>query len=93
VHVSVLVFSLFTGGWVRLQKGSQTLNFRGAHQVLDKSPQRNSSMPRGQGLTFRSSGTQAMVAKPPITSQKLILETTFAIKEDFSKNEATKWAV
>jgi hypothetical protein len=34
-----------------------------------------------------------MVARPPIESRKLILETSFAIKDDFSKNEATKWAV
>jgi hypothetical protein len=34
-----------------------------------------------------------MVARPSIQSRKLILETTFAIKEDFSKNDATKWAV
>jgi hypothetical protein len=34
-----------------------------------------------------------MVTMPPIASWKLILETTFAIKEDFSKNEATKWAL
>jgi hypothetical protein len=52
-----------------------------------------SSMPRGQVSTSRSSGTQAMVAKPSIQSRKLILETTFAIKEDFSKDDATKWAV
>jgi hypothetical protein len=53
--------------------------------VLDKSPQRNSSMPRGQGSTSRSSGTQAMVVRPPMVSQKLILETMFTIKEDFSQ--------
>jgi hypothetical protein len=34
-----------------------------------------------------------MVARPSIQSRKLILEITFAIKEDFSKNDATKWAV
>jgi hypothetical protein len=34
-----------------------------------------------------------MVAKPPFESQMLILETTFAIKEDFSKDDATKWVV
>jgi hypothetical protein len=34
-----------------------------------------------------------MVAKPPFESQKLILETTFAVKEDFSKDDATRWAV
>jgi hypothetical protein len=33
-----------------------------------------------------------MDARPPIVSWKLILETTFTIKVDFSKNEATKWA-
>jgi hypothetical protein len=34
-----------------------------------------------------------MVTRPPFESRKLILETTFAIKEDFSKDDATKWAV
>jgi hypothetical protein len=34
-----------------------------------------------------------MVARPAIESCKLILETSFAIKNDFSKNEATGWAV
>jgi hypothetical protein len=50
-------------------------------------------MPRGQASAPRSSGTQAMVARPPFESRKLILETTFAVKEDFSKNDATKWVV
>jgi hypothetical protein len=50
-------------------------------------------MPRGQGLTSWSSRTKAMIARPPFESQKLILETPFAIKEDFSKDDATKWAV
>jgi hypothetical protein len=30
---------------------------------------------------------------PPIESQKLILEMSFAIKDEFSKNDATEWAV
>jgi hypothetical protein len=34
-----------------------------------------------------------MVSRPPFESRKLILETTFAIKEDFSKDDATKWAI
>jgi hypothetical protein len=34
-----------------------------------------------------------MVARLPIESRKLILEITFAIKEEFSNNEATSWAV
>jgi hypothetical protein len=34
-----------------------------------------------------------MVAKPHFESRKLILETTFAIKEDISKNDATSWTV
>jgi hypothetical protein len=50
-------------------------------------------MPRRQGSTFRSSGSQAIVTRPPFESRKLILETTFAIKEDFSKNDATRWVV
>jgi hypothetical protein len=50
-------------------------------------------MPKGQVSASRSFGTQAMVARPPFESQKLILETMFAIKEDFSKDDATKWAM
>jgi hypothetical protein len=50
-------------------------------------------MPRGRASSSLSSRTQSMVARPSIESRKLILETMFAIKEDFSKNEATKWAV
>jgi hypothetical protein len=61
--------------------------------VLDNIPQRSSSMPKGQGSTSRSSGTQAMIARPLFESQKLILGTTFSIKEDFSKDDGTKWAV
>jgi hypothetical protein len=61
--------------------------------VFDKIPQRVSSMPRGQVLTSRSFRTQAMVARPPFESRKLILDTTFAVEEDFSKDDATKWAV
>jgi hypothetical protein len=34
-----------------------------------------------------------MIARPPIESRRLILENTFAIKEEFSKNDATSWAV
>ena len=61
--------------------------------MFDKRPQRVSNMPSGRVSSSRSSGTQAMVARPPFESRKLILETTFAIKEDFSKNDATSWAV
>jgi hypothetical protein len=50
-------------------------------------------MPRGQGSTARSSGTRAMIAKPPFESRKLILENTIAIKEEFSNNDATSWVV
>jgi hypothetical protein len=34
-----------------------------------------------------------MVARLPIESRKLLLENTFAIKEEFSNNEATIWAI
>jgi hypothetical protein len=30
-----------------------------------------------------------MIARPPFESRKFILENTFAIKEEFSNNEAT----
>jgi hypothetical protein len=61
--------------------------------VLDKRPKRVPSMLRGQASSSRSSGTHAIVARPPIESRKLILETSFAIKDEFSKNEATEWVV
>jgi hypothetical protein len=51
-------------------------------------------MPRGQALSSRSYGTQAIVvARPSFQSRKLILETSFAVKKYFSKSEATSWAV
>jgi hypothetical protein len=90
---SVLDFLLIAGGWIRFGKGSTTLYFWVAHQVLDKRPQRTSSMPRGQGSSSQSSGSRASVARPSIESCKLLLENTFAIKEEFSNNEATSWAV
>jgi hypothetical protein len=61
--------------------------------VLDKTPQRTSSMPRGRGSSSQSSGTQHIIARPPIESRRLLLENTFAIKEEFSNNEDTSWAV
>jgi hypothetical protein len=50
-------------------------------------------MPRGRGSSSQSSGSHAIVAKPSIESRKLLLENTLAIKEEFSNNEATSWAV
>jgi hypothetical protein len=50
-------------------------------------------MPKGQGSTSQSSGSRASVARPSIERRKLLLENTFAIKEEFSNNEATGWAV
>jgi hypothetical protein len=61
--------------------------------VFDKRPQQVSSMPRGRASSSRSFGTHAIVAKSLIDSRKLILETSFTIKDEFSKNEGTKWAV
>jgi hypothetical protein len=89
----VLGFYCLQGGWFDFGKGSKTLYFRVAHQMFDKMPQRTSSMPRGRGSSSQSSGSHAIVATPPIESRKLILENTFAIKEEFSNNEATSWAV
>jgi hypothetical protein len=50
-------------------------------------------MPKGQASSSRSYNTQAIVARPSFQSRKLILETSFAVKKDFSKFEATSWAV
>ena len=73
--------------------GSRTLVFRGAYHLFDKFPQRVSSMPRGRASSSWSFGTHTIVARPPIESRKLILETSFAIKDEFSKNVATRWVV
>jgi hypothetical protein len=89
----VLVLCLFCRGLELFERGFQTLYFWVAHQVLDKKRQPPSIMPRGQGSSSRSSGTRGMVARRPIESRKLLLENTFAIKEEFSNNEATSWAI
>jgi hypothetical protein len=61
--------------------------------MLDRLPQRTSIMPRGRGSSSRSSGSHAIAARPSMENRKLLLENTFAIKEVFSNNEATSWAV
>jgi hypothetical protein len=61
--------------------------------VFDKILQLAFSMPRGQASSSRSYGTHALVARPSIQSRKLILETSFAIKEDFTNFETTSWAI
>jgi hypothetical protein len=61
--------------------------------VFEEIPQPTLTMPRGRGSSSRSTGTQGIVARQPIESRRLILENTFAIKEEFSNNEATSWAV
>jgi hypothetical protein len=61
--------------------------------VFEEIPQPTLVMPRGQGSSSRSTGTQGIGARQPIESRRLILENTFAIKEEFSNNEATSWAV
>jgi hypothetical protein len=61
--------------------------------VLDKLPQRTSIMPRGQGSSSRPAGSRATAAQPSMESRKLLLENTFAVKEVFSNDEATSWAV
>jgi hypothetical protein len=90
---SVLGFYCLQGGWFEFGKGFTTLYFWVAHQVLDKRPQRTFSMPKGRGLSSQSSGSRANVARPSIESCKLLLGNTFAIKEEFSNNEATSWVV
>jgi hypothetical protein len=50
-------------------------------------------MPRGQGSSSRPAGSRATAAHPSMESRKLLLENTFAVKEVFSNNEATSWAV
>jgi hypothetical protein len=90
---SCVGFLLFAGGWVDFQRASKTLYFWVAYQVFDKTPQQTSSMPRGRGSSSQSFESHAIVARPPIESRKLILENTFAIKEEFSNNEATSSAV
>jgi hypothetical protein len=94
--VPLLVFVglvCFCRGLGLFQKGCQTLYFWAADQVFDKRPQGTSSMPRGRGSSSRSTRSHATVARPSIEGRKLLLENTFAIKEEFSNNEATSWAV
>jgi hypothetical protein len=50
-------------------------------------------MPRGQASSSRSYDTQAIATRPTFQSRKLNLEMSFVVKEDFSKFEATSWAV
>jgi hypothetical protein len=50
-------------------------------------------MPRGRGSSSQSSRTRPIIARLPIESHRLLLENTFAIKEEFSNSEATSWAV
>ena len=61
--------------------------------MFDEIPQLAFNMPRGQASSSRSYGTQALVARPSIQSPKLILKTSFSIKDDFINFEATSWAV
>jgi hypothetical protein len=89
----VLIFLIFVGGWVGFEVVLETLIFKNGHQVFNKIPQLTSSMPRGQASSFRSYGTQAIVTRPSFQSRKLILETSFAVEKDFSKFEATSWAI
>jgi hypothetical protein len=90
---SVLDFIHFVGGWVAFEGCFATLGFGSAHQVLDKSPEPVFIMPRVQASSSWSSGTQAIVARPTFQSRKLILETSFTIKEDFTDFDVMRWAV
>jgi hypothetical protein len=92
-HCLGLVSWCFCRGLDCFERGFQTLWILGAHQVFEKIPQPTLIMPRGRGSSSRSTGTQGIVARQPIESRRLILENTFAIKEEFSNNEATSWAV
>jgi hypothetical protein len=78
-------------GWI--WKGFSNPWVSGCTPTVQQKAQPLSNMPKGQGSTSRSSGTRAMIAKPPFESRKLILENTFAIKDEFSNNDATSWAV
>jgi hypothetical protein len=91
--LSVLVLAFLQGVGLNFSKDLQPFEFRVAHQVLEEIPQRTSIMPRGQGSSSRPSGSRATAAQPSMESRKLLLENTFAIKEVFSNNEATSWAV
>jgi hypothetical protein len=89
----MLVLFNFVGGWVGFEVGFETLVFESAHQVFDKIPQLAFKIPRGQSSSSRSYGTQAIAARPTFQSWKLMLEMPFTVKEDFTKFEATSWAV
>ena len=97
--VRIVLFSfvcwilLFWRGLGSFQSGSPNLDFRSANHVLDEKPKPTVSMPRGQASSPQPSGSQAIVARPTFQSQKLMLETSFANKEDFTNFKATSWAV
>jgi hypothetical protein len=91
--VSVLDSFLFCRGWEKFERCFETLDFRSALQVLDKSPEPTFVMPRVQASSSWSSGAQATVGRPTFQTRKLILETSFAIKEDFTDFDVMRWAV
>ena len=61
--------------------------------MLNERPKPTISMLRGQAFSSRPFGSQAIVARPTFQSRKLMLETSFSIKEDFTNFKATSWAV
>ena len=61
--------------------------------MLGEKPKPTVSMPRGHALSSWPSSSQAIVARPTFQSRKLMLETTFSIKEDFTNFEAISWVV
>jgi hypothetical protein len=89
----VLLLFNFARGWVGFEVGFETLVFESAHQVFDKIRQPAFKMLRGQASSSQSYSTQAIAARPTFQSRKLILEMSFAVKKDFTKFEATSWAV
>jgi hypothetical protein len=76
-----------------LKRVFKPFDIRVACQVLDKTPNEPPACLEGKVRLPSHLGPDPIIARPPIESRKLILENTFAIKEEFSNNEAISWAV
>jgi hypothetical protein len=87
------IFFHFAGGWVTFEGWFATLGFGSAHQVIDKKPKPIFIMSIVRASIPQSSRTQPTIAWPTFQMRKFILETSFAIKEDFMNFDAKRWVV
>jgi hypothetical protein len=75
------------------ERGFQTLYFGVPTKCLIEGPNQPPLCLEAKGLLLGPLGPKAWLQRRPIESRKLLLENTFAIKEEFSNNEATSWAI